>query len=221
VSAPVSFDHVVSSVDADPVHTAITLVDLDIVNPYFRSTDNQEFLKSIRVRLLGPVSGASNLDTPSLSPAIASAFMDADYRHKVLVDVGGDPDGARALGRFAEIIALRTYHLFYVVNTNRPQARLVQTNLSILREIEQTSHLKATGISGNTHLKEETTVEGIVAALPCLQELAEKTGLPLVCLTAPRPLATKMVEYLPNELPLYPVDIIVTLPWDTQEAKTP
>ncbi|MCL1847483.1 MAG: ParA family protein, partial [Coriobacteriia bacterium] len=61
--------------DLCQVTSHVTLVDLDVVNPYFRSTDNRGVLDAYGIRVLGPVYGASNLDTPSLSPGIDDAIV--------------------------------------------------------------------------------------------------------------------------------------------------
>ena len=39
----------------------------------------------------------------------------------VLVDIGGDPDGAIALGRYRNIIKETNYQLLYVINQRRYQ----------------------------------------------------------------------------------------------------
>jgi len=87
--------------DLRAVYPRVTLVDLDIVNPYFRSSDSRAFLAQHDIALLGPSHAGGNLDTPSLAPGIDTAIETASASHAVVVDVGGDPDGARALGRFA------------------------------------------------------------------------------------------------------------------------
>ena len=44
----------------------VTLMDVDIVNPYFRSSDYTDFLESRGIRIVAPVFAQSMLDTPSL-----------------------------------------------------------------------------------------------------------------------------------------------------------
>ena len=76
-----------------------TLVDLDIVNPYFRSSSQQETLKAAGVRVLMPSFALSTVDIPALPPEIQSVFeVPCD---RVIFDVGGDDTGAAALGRYA------------------------------------------------------------------------------------------------------------------------
>ena len=77
----------------------VTLVDLDIVNPYFRSADLREPLETAGVRLIAPVYANTNLDSPVLPPEIAGIFRPESGR--AVLDVGGDDAGAIALGQYA------------------------------------------------------------------------------------------------------------------------
>ena len=52
----------------------VTVVDLDIVNPYFRSSEYRGLLSSSGVRLIAPVFAGTTLDTPTLPPEISSIF---------------------------------------------------------------------------------------------------------------------------------------------------
>ena len=205
--------------DMREVMPQVTLVDLDVVNPYFRTTDNKEFLDAHSIRVLGPVYGASNLDTPSLSPGIDDAIIDANAERGVIIDVGGDPDGARALGRYAPKIAARAYRMVHVVNLRRPETMLVEDNLKLLKAIEVISGLEATEILGNTHLKEFSSVEDIVAAARPTLEIAQAAGIPLAAISAPRELADEVASALAGdeqlrETGVYRVDIIVGTPWE-------
>lgn len=57
----------------------VTLIDLDVVNPYFRSSDYTVDLESWGVRVISPVfaSRGTSLDVPSLTGAIAPAIEQA------------------------------------------------------------------------------------------------------------------------------------------------
>ena len=74
-----------------------TLVDLDIVNPYFRSGEKADMLREAGVRVLMPTFALSTVDIPALPAEIQSVFeLPSDH---VIFDVGGDDTGAAALGR--------------------------------------------------------------------------------------------------------------------------
>ena len=72
----------------------VTLVDLDIVNPYFRSSEHRAMLESSGIRVIAPVYANTGMDMPALPPDIASAFL-SDC---AVFDCGGDAVGG-GLGR--------------------------------------------------------------------------------------------------------------------------
>ena len=71
------------------------IVDLDIVNPFFRTADARGILEAEGIRVITPVYANTNVDVPSLPPEISSMFEDRSYN--VWIDVGGDDLGARAV----------------------------------------------------------------------------------------------------------------------------
>ena len=65
------------------------IVDMDIVNPYFRSSEYGAFLERHGVQLIAPVFANTTLDTPVLPPEIYSIFSMEDtdavsYTHLTL-----------------------------------------------------------------------------------------------------------------------------------------
>lgn len=161
----------------------VTLVDLDVVNPYFRSSDYRGLLKERGVRLIAPVFAGTTLDTPTLPPEIASIF--APGSGPVFIDAGGDDAGATALGGLSARLKQSGYEMLYVVNRYRALSQTAEEAAALLGEIEAASRLKATGIVNNSHLGVETRMEDLRAALDFARETARLTGLPLLYSTAP------------------------------------
>ena len=74
------------------------LLDLDMVNTYFRLTERGKMARMKEIRLVSPNYASSGIETLSLPAEVASAFdMDWDC---VVFDVGGDAVGSTALGRY-------------------------------------------------------------------------------------------------------------------------
>ena len=92
----------------------VTVVDLDIVNPYFRTADFGELFGSRGIELAVPMYANSNLDIPALSFDLGAIINGGGY---TVIDVGGDPEGAVALGRYGDILKNRSdAALYYVIN---------------------------------------------------------------------------------------------------------
>ena len=192
----------------------VTLVDLDVVNPYFRSSDYTQILAEHGVHVISPTFAGTTLDTPSLPAEISSAF---DSTGAVIFDSGGDDVGATALGRYTRDIQAIDYDLLYVVNRYRNLTGTAAEAVELLGEIEAASHLKATGVVNNSHLQRETTVATVLDSVEFARETAVLLGLPLVCTTVPDWLAEQFsatpggASYIENA---YPVKVYVRTPWD-------
>lgn len=187
----------------------VKLVDMDIVNPYFRSSDYQKELLEKGIEVIAPGFAGSNLDTPALSAKIYSVFADTDSQ--IIFDVGGDDAGAFALGRFSKNIKeAGEYTALYVINKYRNFTATPQLACEILSEIEKACTIKAAGIINNSHLQDKTTAEDIIEGIDYAEKTAKLLNLPIMATTAPKTIANnkKLDKYK-----IYPVDIIVKPPF--------
>ena len=167
----------------------VSLADLDIVNPYFRSKDSSAVLEDAGVKVIALPFANSSVDLPSL-PSSAYSLVQDRSRYAVL-DIGGDDRGAYALGRFVPyILEENDYDMFYVVNFYRPLTTDAEQALEVLREIEGACGLAFTGIINNSNLGAETEVGHIVQTQKEAERLCSLTGLPLVATTAQKNIAT-------------------------------
>ena len=185
----------------------VALVDLDIVNPYFRSADFKGLAAQYGFRLVTPPYANSNLDLPTLTADVDSVISDPSLT--VILDVGGDDAGAAALGRYAAKIKERGYSMIYVINAYRYLTRKPEEAVEILREIEKTSRLKATHLVNNSHLGKLTTVQTVEEATGYAQAIAELSGLPLLSTAVKSDIAALL-----QDQDVYPVEIYVRTPWD-------
>ena len=190
----------------------VTVVDMDIVNPYFRTADFSGLVREAGVRLLAPVYANTNLDLPVLPPSVGAAVSSG--RGRVLLDVGGDDDGAVALGGFSEALTRAGYSMLYVVNSRRELEPDPAEEAALLRRIEGASRLGVTHLVHNTNLGRETSPEVLAESVPYLQELSRVTGIPV--------LAAAVGEgIIPPALPwqALPVRIYVKPPWEAEEKR--
>ena len=171
------------------------LADLDIVNPYFRSSEYGGLLEEHGVRLIAPVFAGTTLDTPTLPPELYSIFEPS--AGQVFIDAGGDDAGVTALGGLHTQLEETGYEMLYVINRYRVLSQTPEEAAALLQEIEGASRLKATGLVNNSHLGVETTLETLLGGLDFAHRTAQLTGLPLLYSTAPD-FALKPGETLPE-----------------------
>lgn len=187
----------------------VTLVDMDIVNPYFRASDYQPLLDGMGIELLAPNYAHSNVDLPSITAEMYSIFTRTG---RIIIDVGGDDAGATALGRFSRRLNERPYTMLYVINRYRSQSQTPEETTELLREIELASHLKACAVVNNSHLMQYTTPQTIIDSFGYADRICELTGLPLAVTAAEKSVAPGLEDC---GRPILPVDILVTKPWET------
>ena len=187
----------------------VVLADLDIVNPYFRSYEQTKMLEDAGVKVIVTSCGGV-ADIPALNPAVMSVFQDQKWNG--VLDIGGDPIGARVLARFAHQIHEGEYDLLFVLNANRPETKDVDCALQYMQGIEAECRLKVTGIVNNTHLCAETTVEEIFKGAVLAQALSEKTGLPIVHHAVQKKFAEEAKAKLSE--PVLPMNIYMRKPWE-------
>lgn len=185
---------------------SVTLIDMDVVNPYFRSADYAELLTDEGIRVIGPNFANTNLDTPSLPGSIGAAIEEGE---KVIIDVGGDDAGATALAVYRRQLEVADPDVLYVVNRYRSLTTTPEEAVEILRDIERTARIRATGIVNNSHLKQLTTSDTVESSMWFAQRVSELTGLPLRFTTVPSGLLS-----LNKIEPLYPIDVYVMAPWE-------
>lgn len=156
----------------------LTLIDLDVVNPYFRSREARARLESEGVTVIG---NSLNVDTGVDLPAIPGTIAPAlrDTARSTLIDLGGDPAGARALRQFRPHIALDDTDLLAVVNIFRPDTHDAAGVIASVRAIEDELSMPCTGLINNSHLLHETTCEHIRAGHAVCRTVAAELSIPI------------------------------------------
>lgn len=182
----------------------VSVYDLDIVNPYFRTVDAEKTLKSAGINLVVSPYAETNVDIPAMNPE--SYRMTDDKEEFAVVDVGGDDRGALALGRFSDKLKEENdYDALFVLNPFRPETRDILGAYEMFTEIEKTSRIPFTGIVNNANLGEQTTEADILKGLKFAEEFSQKTGI-LVKFTAIRKdFLTENLKKLKNVLEIEPV----------------
>lgn len=184
---------------------AVSIYDLDIVNPYFRTVDALQTLEKNGVELVVSPFAETNVDIPAMN---AKSYKMVDDKSRFAVaDIGGDDRGALALGRFRDRLKEENnYDALFVINPFRPETRTIEGALEIKEEIERAGKLPFTGIVNNANLGNETSVDDIIKGLLFTKELSVKTGLPVKFTSIRRDLIDKNLETkIKQILPVDPI----------------
>ncbi|GHV44206.1 hypothetical protein FACS189492_0160 [Clostridia bacterium] len=172
---------------------AVAIIDLDLVNPYFRTKDAERLLTDRGIRVISPQYANTNVDLPVVPAEIISALQgDGD----VVIDVGGDDDGAIALGQYNAYFQNRRYEMYFVINQKRPMTANADDTVRLLREVERASRLRVTGLIDNTNLKDQTTAQDIDGGKALTFTVSRATGIP--------------------QIPRMPLTLFLNLPWEKE-----
>ncbi len=188
----------------------VSICDLDIVNPYFRSREKAEMMEERGIKVYSGARGHhANLDIPMISPGILAPIQNEN--ENVILDVGGDAVGARVLARYSAYFTEGNYDMFCVVNSYREQTQDVDGVISHIKSIEETVGAKVTGLINNTHLLRETTTEDVLRGQELVMKVSKMLDIPIKYICA----LEKVTRQLPNDMDgkILPIGMIMREDW--------
>ena len=157
----------------------LAIIDLDIVNPYFRSRERRDMLETVGVSVYGSLYDYDvTAEIPALGANVRVPLEDKSCR--VIIDAGGNDAGALVLNQFAKYFTDETTVLA-VVNANRPDTSSLKGAVEHIKSIEAATGLTVTGVVNNCHLLRETTAAAVIKGHKLCVEVCEATGKELWC----------------------------------------
>lgn len=185
------------------------IVDIDIVNPYFCTRDVKSMLEANGIRVISSNPEYANAELMVVPPEVISVFNDKSY--EVVMDIGGDEQGAVVLGRYNRYFREEAYDMYFIINNNRPFTGDNEGTEEFLRAIENASRLKVTHLISNTNMSYETTSEDILKGDENTERLSKKLGIPYRYTVCRRDLEEQIRGKVRGEI--LPVDIYMKPPW--------
>jgi hypothetical protein len=194
------------------LYQKVAINDLDVINPYYRTRDMASEFARHDIELISPKGNLATADLPIVSGEIYRILHDSTYR--LIVDSGGDKDGATALGQYYNEWKNQKPEMLFVLNANRPYVSTVEGVISTIERIEEASRLKVTGIINNSNIGSETTMENILKGLELALIVSERTNIPFLYTTIATQLMDSTDEFAKVNPVLY-IDRYLRLPWES------
>jgi hypothetical protein len=207
----VNFARYVQSGGESPVH----LIDLDVVNPYFRSREAIHVLAQEGISVVAPKGEKFYAELPIIVPEVRALLQTSPGR--VILDVGGDDLGATVLSSLRDAIPEGSYQLWMVLNVRRPFTDTEDGAVAMLEKIERASGLKITGLISNTHLLHETTAEIVREGIDLAKKVSRRCLLPIP-FVAVREKIVQAVERESGGIPVLSLRLTMRRPWEKEEA---
>ena len=157
-----------------------TVVDLDVINPYFRISERGDVLTPAGVELIMPPFALEKIEIMSLSARVYSVFSPGEGA--VIFDIGGDDVGSIALGQYKprfDQIPRDKLHVLFIVNPLRPTAADLESALDTLYKVQYVSRMEINGIVNNANLARETEISHLAQGYELVRALSRETGIPV------------------------------------------
>lgn len=183
----------------------VSVVDMDTVNPYFRTADFGEMFSKRGINAVFPQYANTNLDIPVLNFDLENIVSQSDF---TIIDVGGSDAGAYPVGRYESLFRSLgdNLEMLYVFNMYRLCERSASDVVQTLREIEGACRVKCTGLVNNSNLGAETTRDTVAASEKFAEEVSALSGVPIKF--------TCVLENDEQTDEKLPVKRLVKLPWE-------
>lgn len=162
---------------------SVIIIDLDTVNPYFRTKDAEKILADQGIKLIASKFASTNIDMPIIPEEVMSVFGSDNI---IIFDIGGDEDGAYPLGQYSDFIQSHGYEMHLVTNLKRPLTSNAEAFVDLIKNIEKACRLRITDIWNNTNIGYLTDVNTINSSYSEIRRLSELTLLPIGCVCGKR-----------------------------------
>ncbi len=190
------------------------MVDLDIINMYFRTRERTDYLKDKGIEVFSSIRGDKDvLDLPALDPAILKPLQNKEY--KAILDCGGDPKGALILRTYTPY--LKEADNIFVVNVNRPETSDVNHIISYMNEIEGMSGQRISRIINTTHMLKDTKVSDVLKGHEIVKEVSKIRNLDFTLDVCIKPVADEILKdsNIAEEIKekIFPIDLYFRSDW--------
>lgn len=141
-------------------HKTVHFFDMDQTKPLFRSRDVKDSMEAEGVILHYQ---EQFFDAPTVPGGVREKL--ADGNSIVVMDIGGDYYGSRAIGAFAPLLNKGNTQNFFVINPYRPWSKNLITIDGTMARVLGMAHIKLNNISiiSNPNLGITTTAEEVIA----------------------------------------------------------
>lgn len=191
-------------------NTKVAIVDLDVINPYFRSREKNELMEEYDIEVIYPKE-LKYADLPIITADIKRLLQNENYYG--VIDVGGEEDGATVLGSIADSVKNTDYELNLVVNTKRPFTNDVAGIKKMKEKIEMACKIKVDNLICNINLGADTTVEDIKEGYSIVKKAAFKLNLPIKFLSVKKDLQPEISKFI-NRIEVFPIKRYLNNPWE-------
>ena len=188
----------------------VAVIDLDTVNPFFRSREKNELMEDEGIEVVYPKE-LKYADLPIVTPNIKKYLQNENYYS--VIDVGGEEDGAKVLASIAGDVEKTDYEINLVINTKRPFTDNLEGIKKMKQKIESASKLSVDNLICNINLGAETTIEDVKNDYPLVKKASQELDLPIKFISVRKDLQGDL-EKLDYKEDIFTIERLLKNPWD-------
>ncbi len=200
----INFAKYLVDLNEKPVH----FFDMDMTKPMFRSRDVKAEIEDMGIIFHHE---EQFFDAPTVVGGVNLLLKDENCY--VVMDVGGNDIGARAIGGFAHKVNQDNTVVYYVLNAYRPWSGNLNHIDGTLSSILKMSHIKLDKVHmiSNPNNGVSTTVEEVLEGnLKILEMIGALINIDFTCVN--ETLYEKVKSK--TDIPLMPIHLYLTYPWN-------
>lgn len=196
----------------------VTLVDLDLVNAYFRSREAIDIFAKHGIKAIIPPQEVVYSDLPIAGPGIRDLIINQDGT--TIFDVGGDDMGSLALAPYQQEFARVEKNVLMIINPFRPFTSNLKQIIAMKNDIEINSGLLITGLVSNPNLGAGTKTSLILEKHLIVERVAQELGVPLIEMAVHSEIYRKEPNAFDDlKIPIRPINIFLSPSWFIKQQK--
>lgn len=189
----------------------IHFFDMDQTKPLFRARDVSETLRQAGI-LFHSNMDTSIEDVAAIAPGVLSALGDTDSY--VILDVGGNEQGARVIGQFFQSLNREDSMILLPVNPYRPWSGSLENMAVTMEKIMKAARTPCVKVVSNPNFCTETSTEDVISGNDRLKEML-RGNYEISFVSALESLCGELEEKMTETL--LPLRIQILYPWMEQQ----
>jgi hypothetical protein len=155
----------------------VAIGDIDTISPYFRTRDKIDYLNEQGIKVITPPRQYIHADVPIIPPAAGGYIQNPDF--KMVLDVGGNDDGAMVLGSLNNFLKDSDSAVYFVVNTFRPFTDEKNKIIGHIERLSAKARLNVDYLVSNSNIMQDTKSEHILQGENLLEEVSKEINIPI------------------------------------------
>lgn len=155
----------------------VAIGDIDTISPYFRTRDKIDYLNEQGIKVITPPRQYMHADVPIIPPAVGGYIQNPDF--KMVLDVGGNDDGAMVLGSLNNFLKNSDSAVYFVINIYRPFTDEKNKIIGHIERLSTKARLDINYLVSNSNIMQDTTPEHILKGENLLEEVSKELNIPI------------------------------------------